>query len=65
MNQDDATYLGDGLYAMFENGQIVLMANDRHHPTDTVYLDYPDVYNALVAFVERLLKRREDDELPI
>ena len=31
-------YLGDGLYAQYENGQIKLMANSADHPTDTVYL---------------------------
>jgi len=48
-------YLGDGLYAKFENMQVVLMANDLNHPTDTVYLEWPDVYNALVKFVERIV----------
>jgi hypothetical protein len=54
-------YLGDGLYAKFENCQIVLMANDPHAPTDTVYLEWPDVYEALLAFVGRTLDELSDD----
>ena len=50
-------YLGDGLYAKFENMQVVLMANSHSNPTDTVYLEWPDVYNALVKFVERIVAK--------
>ena len=48
-------YLGDGLYAQNEHGQIKLMANDHRHPTDTVYLD-ARVLEAFEAFIaqERL-----------
>ena len=49
-------YLGDGLYVKFENMQVVLMANDPEHPTDTVYLEWPDVYHALLKFVERIVE---------
>jgi hypothetical protein len=34
------TYLGDGLYALYDGYQIVLRANDVNNPEDTVYLDY-------------------------
>lgn len=46
-------YLGDGLYAKFENMQIILMANDPNDPSDTVYIEWPNVYNSLVEFVRR------------
>lgn len=50
------TYLGDGLYAKFENFQFVLMANSPKEPTDTVYLEYPEIYEAFVKFAERVIK---------
>lgn len=51
----NVTYLGDGLYAKFENCQIVLTANDPKFPTDKVYIEWPDIWYALVAFVKRSL----------
>ena len=53
----DITYLGDGLYAKFENFQFVLMANSPKEPTDTVYLEYPEIYEAFVKFAERAIKQ--------
>ena len=49
---DNIVYLGDGLYAKFENLQIVLMANDPQRPTDKVYVEWPGVWNSLVSFVQ-------------
>ena len=56
MSEAKPEYLGDGLYAVFENMQIKLMANDATEPTDVVYLEWPMVYEALQAFVGRSLK---------
>ena len=53
-------YLGDGLYAKFEDGEIVLLANDPREPTDKIYLAYPDVYNAMVRFVNRKLAAQQE-----
>ncbi len=50
-------YLGDGLYAKFENLQIILMTNDPQHPTDTMCIEYPDVYEALRKFVAQSVVR--------
>lgn len=36
---DNATYLGDGLYAVLQNGMIELRANDFENPSDVVYLE--------------------------
>ena len=45
-------YIGDGVYVKFEGGDVVLMANSRESPTDTIYLE-PGVYEALVRVVEQ------------
>jgi len=44
-----ASYLGDGVYAIFDGYGIWLHANDHEHPTDRVYLE-PSVYQALINF---------------
>ncbi len=33
------TYLGDGLYAVYDGYHIELRAHDMNNPTDRVYLD--------------------------
>ena len=57
-------YLGDGLYVVFENFQIKLMANSTTEPTDVIYLEWPIVYGALCKFVRKSLKEQGlgDDE---
>jgi hypothetical protein len=54
-------YLGDGLYAKFENCQIILMANDPNDPTDEVFIEWPYVWDSLVAFVKRSLDDTAED----
>lgn len=44
-----ASYLGDGLYAIFDGYGIWLHANDHKNPTDRVFLE-PGVFQSLVAF---------------
>jgi hypothetical protein len=44
-----ASYIGDGVYAIFDGFGIWLHANDHRFPTDKIYLE-PQVFNALVAF---------------
>jgi len=44
-----ASYLGDGVYAIFDGYGIWLHINDHEHPTDRAYLE-PQVLEALVAF---------------
>jgi len=53
INGRPATYLGDGLYAVSYGHCIVLLTNDPHKPTDTVYLD-PAVLRGLVRLTERM-----------
>ena len=43
------SYLGDGLYAVFDGFGIWLLVNSYEDPTDKVYLE-PDVFQALVNF---------------
>ena len=52
MNEQEWTYLGDGLYALYDGYQIVLRANDVNNPEDTVYLDYL-TYLRLTEFAGR------------
>lgn len=44
-----ASYLGDGVYAIFDGYGIWLHANHHEHPTDKVYLE-PEVLESLVKF---------------
>lgn len=46
-------YLGDGVYVEIEDGRIKLTAENGIVATDTIYLEV-EVYQALIAFVERL-----------
>lgn len=52
MNQDQETYLGDGLYARLEAGMIRLRA-PRVEGNHLVYLE-PEVYLMLRAFAKRI-----------
>lgn len=54
----DPEYIGDGVYVGHDGFAIWLYANDHQNPTDRVALE-PDVYEALVAYVERLKSRRQ------
>ena len=47
------TYLGDGVYAIFDGCGVLLKANSLEHPTDQVYLE-PAVFTALTHFMERV-----------
>ena len=44
-----ASYLGDGVYAIFDGFGIWLHANDHKNPTDKVYLE-PPVMESLERF---------------
>ena len=46
-----ASYLGDGVYAIFDGFGIWLHANDHKYPTDKVYLE-PTVLRGLIKFEE-------------
>ena len=54
-NDKQSDYLGDGVYVDFDGYSIWLKANDYNHPSDTIALE-PDVFKALVRYVERLKK---------
>jgi hypothetical protein len=57
---DNTVYLGDGLYAKFENMQIALMSNDPQNPSDTVYIEWPEIWDALTSFVKRTISEVYD-----
>ena len=44
-----ASYIGDGVYAIFDGCGIWLHANDHKHPTDKIYLE-PEVMQSLINF---------------
>ena len=48
-----ASYLGDGVYAIFDGFGIWLHANDHKNPTDRIYLE-PEVLESLERFVKEL-----------
>lgn len=49
--QVPASYLGDGVYAIFDGFGIWLHANDHENPTDKVYLE-PSILVALNRFAK-------------
>ena len=53
------TYLGDGLYAVWDGYQMQLRANDFTNPTDVVYLD-EYVMQALIEFYESQLEKESE-----
>jgi hypothetical protein len=49
-------YLGDGVYVDFDGYQLVLTSEDGISVLNTIYLE-PNVYTALIAYVEKLKDR--------
>jgi hypothetical protein len=58
---EKADYLGDGVYVKFDGYHIVLMANNRENPTDTVALD-PHVLKLFLRWLENLKASEEKRE---
>jgi hypothetical protein len=54
---DNKRYLGDGVYAVWDDFGVQLRANDFNNPTDVIYLE-PDVLEALNKFYSQMT---EDD----
>ena len=59
MNENKAQYLGDGLYVRNDGYQIVLMANSKTNPTDTVYLD-GHTLDQFLKYIKQLQDKREE-----
>lgn len=51
---NDKTYLGDGVYAVFDGYQIII-TTDRENGTHWIALE-PAVLSSLVAYAERIYK---------
>jgi hypothetical protein len=49
------TYLGDSVYVHFDGWMLTLETNNGFGPSNTIHLE-PEVYAALVEFVDRLKK---------
>lgn len=56
-----ASYLGDGVYVIFDGFGYWLHANHHEHPTDRIYLE-PEVFEALVRFREILLEMGREEK---
>lgn len=54
------TYLGDGVYVGHDGYGLVLTTEDGIRETNRIVLE-PDVYRALVAYVEALGRKEGDD----
>lgn len=50
-------YLGDGVYADFDGGFLVLTTEDGIRATNQIFLE-PEVIGALLAYVEKLRARQ-------
>ena len=61
--QRPASYLGDGVYAIYDGYGIWLHSNDHENPTDKIYLE-PSVLESLINFKEdcEKLAGRKDGE---
>ncbi len=58
MNKESKVYLGDGVYADYEYGQIILTTDaGGERPTNRIVLE-PEVYFALVEYVKKLERER-------
>jgi len=51
----EKTYLGDGVYALYDGYQITLTTEDGINVTNTIFLD-PHVVEALLLYISRLGK---------
>ena len=47
-------YLGDGVYAASDGFGVWLHANSHDKPTDRVYIEFPQVWEALKRLVEQV-----------
>lgn len=50
---DAKAYLGDSVYAEIEHGMIKVTTDNGMGPSNEIFLE-PEVYAALVAYVERM-----------
>jgi hypothetical protein len=53
----DQEYIGDGVYVGHDGWHIWLYANHHENPTDKIALE-PEVYERLLAWVEKLSKQK-------
>jgi hypothetical protein len=53
-------YLGDSVYVDFDGYMICLTTENGMGPTNTIYLE-PEVYKALLSYVERLKARQSEE----
>ncbi len=50
----EKTYLGDSVYAEHDAGGIILTTENGYGASNTIYLEYPNVMDSLVRYVEAL-----------
>lgn len=56
MNLPTKYYLGDSVYAEYNGYGIKLTTDNGYGPNNTIFLE-PEVYSALMRFVERVTKK--------
>ncbi len=56
MDMNTKEYIGDSVYVDIENGMVKLTTENGFGPSNTIFLE-PAVYEALVAYMERMVKR--------
>ena len=47
---EPTTYLGDSVYAGYDNGMLFICTENGGQPEDVIYLE-PEVINAIIEFV--------------
>lgn len=55
----EKSYLGDGVYAIFDGYGIELRINDLYDPTDKAYLE-PPVAKALIDFYKKTIGKTNE-----
>lgn len=63
MKDTQKSYVGDGVYAVFKGGQLVLTTENGVKATNTIILE-PEVWSALVTYVSDCISggHARDDE---
>jgi len=48
---ENPIFLGDGVYAEYDGGQLILTTEDPDHPHDAIYID-EEAFNKFVKWVK-------------
>ncbi len=59
-NSTHKEYLGDAVYAEFENQRLRLTTSNGYQTTNEIYLE-AEIYTALEAYVRRIKRENEEN----